>query len=442
MSRHLPFALLSRLADGALDPISESPARAHLAQCLPCRNRWATLLRVRNDLRSLPPLEDNPLQQLQPPVFIPVVRPAFPRWGFASGAVLGILLATAWVALQPRLPMRVVSTLPVAGVSPWDSAQLQPGEALHLPDPPAPGEIDLEIPNQIALRLKPGTTISWQEADRLWLFGGRPNIVLNVMRGEVMARTHDGFWGSRLQVRTPTANATVKGTAFSVQVEPERDATTLQVLAGEVFFSPYLDPVGVNVRAGEEGRIEGRRFTEKRRPLSREEKKRLLETYRIGSAPARACLVIGGGPERVEELLQPALLHLTLQPHPQVHPFVVMLVQQINAAVLEENLASRLKALRNLETALQGISDPELAVPLRLYIAACNARLGYRARAEIHFRWVAEQAPQHPLASLALAAWGTPEALEKIRTQYPQSPESSVARRRLEALRSPSTRGI
>ena len=446
MSRlHPAFQALSQFSDGTLGAVDQTLCLEHLNHCADCRARLASIGRVKTALRTLPPIEENPLQQLQPPVFIPVVRPAFPLWGFVAGIAIGMVSIATLVTLRPvQIPMQIVSS---------QSGELRPGSALDVPDLPTPGDIDLEIPDQVLLRLKPGTTVTWQEMDRLWLFGGRPNIVLNVMRGEVLARTQDRFWGSKLLVRTPTANATVKGTAFSVAVDPKESATTLKVLAGSVFFSPYLNPLGVDVRAGEEGRVEGRRLTEKPQPLSVEEKKRLLETYRIGQAPL-AAPVIGGGPERLEELLKPALLFVGLQPHPQMQPFLPGLVRKINQGILDGDLASRRQDLKSLEIILEGVTDPELAVPLRLYVGACDAQLGQTLRAALHFQWVTQKCPEHPLASLAWAARGTiyqknlndPDAARtcfgQILARYSRSPEAPAARHALEALRSQGERGI
>lgn len=425
---HATTEQLSRMNDGMLSPGAQAHWTGHLAGCAECRSHSEAIHRVQAVLRGLPPAEINPLEQLQPPVFVPVVRPAFPWWGFTAGLAVGALLIMVFVIARPvHQPMRVVSA----------AGALAPGEPLS--NTPLVGDIDLEIPNQISFRLKPGTTVAWQELDRLWLFGGRPNIVLNVMKGEVLARTHEQFWGSKLQVRTPTANAVVKGTAFSVKVEPMEDATTLKVLAGSVFLSPYLDRVGVEVGAGREGRVSGRKLSKETKTLSIEEKNRLLETYRIGKSPV-AELVIGGGPERLDELLQPALLYLGVQTEPMIQPFVLLRVREMNQAILENRLDSAAAGLRGLETAVQQMTDPEVAVPLRLFLGAANVRMGYPRRACLHFQWVHVNAPQHPLASLALAAVGrtterslrNPEAaaayFREVLERHPKSPEAQQAR--------------
>lgn len=430
MKAHANEVILSRWADGMLEAGAAVRWRKHLEECPRCQVRAGALQRVRATLRGLPPVEANPLEQLQPPVFVPVVRPAFPWWGFAAGLAIGVVVVAAFVVFRPlHLPMRVISS--------GASETLAPGQPLN--NTPLAGDIDLEIPNQVSFRLKPGTTVTWQEMDRLWLFGGRPNIVLNVMKGEVLARTHERFWGSKLQIRTPTANATVKGTAFSVSVDPREEATTLRVLAGSVFMSPYLDPVGIEVRAGREGRVQNGRLARETKSLSMEETGRLLQTYRIGKAPD-AAVVVGGGPERLGELLKPAVLHVNIRSDSSVQLFWVVRVQELNRAILEGKLASREKDVRILETAVQEISDPEWAVPLRLFLGACNVRLGTPRRGVLHFQWVLLNAPRHSLASLALAAVAkvTEENLhhpdqarayfQELLARYPQSPEAPIAR--------------
>ncbi len=429
---HLSIEVLSRMLDGMLDSGAQARAGKHLQGCVPCGRLFEAQATVKQALQGLPPVEENPLQQLQPPLFIPVVRPAFPAWGFAAGLIAGAALLSAVSVFHPlHLPMRVISAAAAS-----ESPELKPGEPV---DARVAGGVDLEVPHRLLLRLKPGTLMTWQELNPTWPLGARPQIVLNVMRGEVLARTQDKFWGSRLLVRTPSASATVKGTAFSVKVEPEQDATVLKVLAGSVFFSPHLGKIGRNIHSGQSSRIQGEGLPRPASDLSPEERKALLETYRIGDDPA-AALVIGGGPERTEELLRPALFYLTVRPHAEMHLFIRKQVAAINAAILEGNLAAAAKEVRELETSLGTVQDPKLAVPLRLFAGACDVRLGHVLRGRVHFRWVADRHPQHPLASVALAALGwtaeedlrNPElaqaAYQRVSAQYPSSPEAVLAR--------------
>lgn len=431
---------LSRLLDGALKGRALARCERHLSGCEPCRTKRAAFVQVRQRLRELPVLEQNPLKQLQPPLFIPVAPPLFSLWAAAGGLAAGLALM-GLLLFRPASPtMRVVSSpsqVMASGDQP--SSQLEPGDPLKNL---ASGDVDLEIANQALIRLKPGTTITWQEIRLPWFFvGGRQQIILNVMSGQVLARTEDSFWGSRLQVRTPSASATVKGTAFSVTVEPAQDATTLKVLAGEVFFSPYLGRIGVNVQSGQASRIQGGvPLPAAPEVLSSGERKALLETYQIGVDP-QVALVIGGGPERADELLAPALLYLSAYSHPQLHSFMRKLIHEINLALLDDNPAAAKPQVRLLEMALKDVNDPTLAVPLRLYVAGCAAGLREPQRAQLHLQRALEMAPQHPLASVALAAiarlaegpLGDPAlaraSYEKILAKYPHSPEAILAKR-------------
>ena len=215
----------------------------------------------------------------------------------------------------------------------------------------------------------------------------------------------------------------------------------LSAQAGQVFFSPYLGRIGVNVQSGQASRIRAsQRLPEPPEALSAEERKALLETYRIGVDP-RVALVIGGGPEPADELLGPALLHLSAYPHPQLHLFTRQLVWEINAAILGDDVRAAQPQVRVLEMALKDVADPELAVPLRLYAAGCAAALHQPLRAQLHLERALEMAPQHPLASVALAGvarlaegpLGDPalarSSYEKILSRYPRSPEAVLARR-------------
>jgi len=428
------------MADDQLKPSRSSGVRVHLDTCGRCRSQFEALETVRTTLRSLPMVEGNPLEDFQPPTFVPVGRPTLPWLGFLLGLFMGISLVFLAVQLLRPLgtPLRLASapTEAVTRSLPTGS-YLDPGETLNTL---IPGDVDLEIPSQLRLRLKPGTTVTWQEINPPWLFWRKPHVVLNVMRGQVLARTEEKFWGSRLQVRTPTANAMVKGTAFSVRVEPERDATELKVLAGEVFFTPHLGSVGTTVRAGQASHIQGRQLPRSTEKLSAQERRDLLETYRIGRDPVMA-LVMGSGPERVEELLEPGLLFVSAEIHPELHLYMRKLILEVNGAILQGDLAAHERAVRSLElAAVRELKDVQLLVPLRLYLGACNRKLGFPLRARAHFRWVADQLAQHPLASVALGALGltaekdlrNPElaqaAYQRVLSSYPRSPEASRAR--------------
>ncbi|MBI3322699.1 MAG: FecR domain-containing protein [Candidatus Omnitrophica bacterium] len=436
---------LSRIVDGMMSGAALARRQKHLAACKPCQEKLSSFARVRASLQSLPAIEMNPLIQLQPPVFIPVTASPFSFWAVAGGLAAGLSLLGLVVFRPVTQPMRVVSSpSPVLASGDQPSASLQAGDPLKNL---ASGDVDLEIAGHALVRLKPGTTITWQEVRRPWIFGGQPQIILNIMSGQILARTEDSFWGSRLQVRTPTANATVKGTAFSVTVEPVQDATTLKVLAGEVFFSPYLGRIGVSVQSGQASRIQAdKRLPHRPEVLSAKERKALLETYQIGVDP-RVALVIGGGPERADELLSPALLYLSNQPHPELHFFIRKLVRRINQAILDDELASAKSQVRLLEMTLKDVHDPEMAVPLRLFLAGCTAGLHEPLRAQLHLQRVLETKPQHPLAGVALGAIArlaegplndpalAKATYEKILDRHPRSPEAVLAERFLSKRR-------
>lgn len=428
---------LSRLLDEALEARAHSGCMRHLSECAPCRNLFEGLSRARAALMGLPTIEEHPLQQLQPPRFIPVVQPTLSLRAFTAGVLAGLVLLGILFLRPMEVPMRVISAPGAEGFQELQDMRLEPGVPLKAL---LPGDVDLEIPNQVLLRLKPGATVTWQQFRRPWVAGGGPNIVLNVMQGTILARTQEKFWGSRLEVRTPTASAQVKGTAFSVSVGAGEDLdTTLKVLAGSIFFSPYLEGVGVEVHSGEENRIGRRGLPGASRALSAEERKALLETYRIGYTDELAELVIGAGPERVDELLQPALLHLGLKDHPELFFAMRRLVSELNAGILEGDLVSRSKSLEQLERALEQVKELRLAIPLHLYVGAAQIHLGDVRQGRTHFRWVLMHAPQHRLAPMALAALGVtaerilknPElahaAFQQLASQYRRSPELSRA---------------
>ena len=441
MFGHPGIELLSRKLDGMLEPKSASVLEQHLRICSDCQGKLVAFAQVKKTIQALPVLAEGLPRQVPIPVFVPVETSVSLTRNIALGFLVGIGFLVGLLLFRPTQPaMRIISSSPQLVTS---AGILQPflesDTALRAYQAKPTGHVDLEIPGQLLLRLKPGTMVTWQQVNRP-LLGSRPHIVVNLMRGELVARTQESFWGSRLEVRTPAATSLIKGTAFALKVDPSRDSTTLKVLAGSVFFSPYLGKVGVQVGSGQMSQIQAARLPEPTKPLSSTEKQALLEAYRIGQDPVMA-LVIGEGSERVEELLQPALFYLSRRNNPELQPFLRKAVDRINSTILEGADLSRNEGdLKVLEMAVKSMKDREKAIPLRLFLGACTARLGDVSRARLHFYWVVETFPSDSKAPLALAAVAvTAErqlgnlnsasgAYQNILARYPKSPEADLAR--------------
>ena len=446
---HPKDELLSRHVDKALLFKEQVKLEQHLGGCSDCEMRLAAFGRVREVLKALPPLVDTPFPEPAVPTFIPVIKPVVSWKAITAGLAVGVVLTVGivtWRSIQS--PIRVISSA-TAAVGPQGILQgkLRPGESVQTL---APGYVDLELPNNVLLRLQPGTTMTWQQVRQPLLFASRQKVIVNIMRGEILARTQEGFWGANLEVRTPSAHATVKGTAFSMRVDPGQDQTTLKVLAGTVFFSPlYLTQVGVEVQGGEISHIRGaRRLPKLPKPLSSEERKALLEVYSIGGNSQLAELVIGAGPERLKELLKPALLYLSDQSDFLLQPLFRKYVERLNASLLNGKMIGRKRNLQILEQGLKTLPNPELEVPLRLYVGAYYAHMDFPHRAQFHFQRIIERVPDHPLASLALAAIAqvaqkqlqdealARESFQQLLAQYPNSPEAALAKQFLKSASS------
>ncbi|MBI3317594.1 MAG: FecR domain-containing protein [Candidatus Omnitrophica bacterium] len=427
---------LSLHLDGMLRGRSAAALEAHLLKCPPCAEKLEALRGVKAALRNLPAPEGRRIKE--PPFLLPVASPATVLlWKAVAVSLIALILGIRIATLWPVTPaLKVISgTSQVISSEGLVGSRVTPDSTLQtLP----PGNVDLEIPNQVLLRLKPGTTITWQQV-RSGFFQRQPHIQVSLMRGEMVARTQESFWGSELEVRTPSATATVKGTAFSMKIDPQKDKTSLKVLTGSVFFSPHMGRVGVNVEAGQTSQLYAERLPMLPRSLTIEERNDLLEAYRIGQDPLIA-LVIGGGPERVGELLKPAMLYLSVRNHPKLQPALKELVQELNAALLNGGPVHHIQAIRILENSLSFVSDEELAVPLHLFVGAFLVRLGDAQGGLRHFQLVAEGAPRNPHASLALAAAAVVyesqlsdpgrarENYRRILSRYPRSPEAQLAR--------------
>jgi hypothetical protein len=443
MFGHPSITALSRLMDGMVaSPKSRLALASHVSGCGACQVRQQALHRVRAALQSLPGIEES-LVMKEPPVPVPVLvgQLVFHR-GLAVGLLAGIILLGAIILWVPQPAIKVISSSPnsqfVSSEKGIELQQLQTGSAVRTTMPT--GHVDLEIPGQVLLRLKPGTTLTWQQLDRP-LFFNKPLIIVNLMRGEMLARTKDSFWGSKLIVRTPTASAFVKGTAFGLRVDPKQDATTLKVIAGSVFFSPYMNNVGVHVKPGQSSRIQEERLPQQPEPITADDWEAMLESYRIGEQAntAAVSLVMGIGPTRVEELLRPTLVYVSSWEQRQIQPYLRKALSEMNGSILRGDPTMQNRNLKVLEEALDDMTDEEIAIPLRLYAGAYAVRMGNPWRAHYHFRKIVEKHPRHPLASLALTALALSAERRGDRAtaqenymatveRYPKSPEASYAR--------------
>ena len=142
----------------------------------------------------------------------------------------------------------------------------------------------------------------------------------------------------------------------------------------------------------------------------------------------------------MDELLEPALLFVSVNNHPELQPFLRKVLGEMNGAILKGDLSTQGKNLNVLEMALENMTDAQIAVPLQLFAGTMAARLGDPARATTHFRRVGAKFPAHPLASLALAAlgavtqreWKDPvlarQYFNQVLAKYPKSPEALYIR--------------
>lgn len=417
----------------------------HLEGCSACQGKMERLEKLKAQMQDLPALEERWVKEPAAPIFVPVPQVArFPQWGVPVGALASVAIVSLLVLRPAAPPMRIISANPSVLTSERANGSEVQADTTLRTLPHGGLDVDVEIPNQLLLRLKPGTTLTWQQVDKP-LLSRRASVVVNLMRGKILARTKDGFWGSQLEVRTPTANAFVKGTAFSMSADPILDTTELRVLAGSVFLSPHMGGrVGVEVNAGEYSQVQAEHLPRHPTALSPSQRLAMLEAYRIGDDPV-AALVVGGGPERVEELFQPALLYVS--DHDQrIHPFLKATVDKVNQAILEGSLPQHRKEVLMLETILKVLNDPKVVLPLRLYVGACEVCQKDPIRAKDHFQWVIKNYPKDPLASLSLAALGVIDAkylqdrrsametFERVVKDHAGSPEAIYAREFLKKI--------
>ncbi|MBI4115765.1 MAG: FecR domain-containing protein [Candidatus Omnitrophica bacterium] len=211
-----------------------------------------------------------------------------PRWGLLIGVILllGILASLPFFLLKPKetIPFEIKNFLGSAEIySPSQKRwiPLTRGKTLGLREKirtGEKGEVDLQIPDQIQLRLKKNSQLEGRGPKFL---EKELTFRLHLLRGRLIGSTQKKFQNRKLEVLTPVLVAAVRGTEFQVESNPEKQEATVGVLRGIVEVRSIKARKSVTVRGLERTGVKGRGAPTIPIRITRQEWDQLKEAYEL-----------------------------------------------------------------------------------------------------------------------------------------------------------------
>lgn len=187
-----------------------------------------------------------------------------PRWGIVWGIFLLLAALAAvpffYMNFQPKnLPtyqiQNFIGKVEVYAKDKKAWVPAQRGSVLGAKDRIRTGpqsEIDLQVPEQIAIRLKENSEIEVQSPA---LLEKSVRFRLHLLRGILLGSTEKKFEGEKLEITTPTLVAAVRGTLFQMEVRPDTQESSVRVLKGSVAVKSRKTRKTVLVRALEKTEV-------------------------------------------------------------------------------------------------------------------------------------------------------------------------------------------
>ncbi|MCQ9207524.1 MAG: FecR domain-containing protein [Omnitrophica bacterium] len=310
---------------------------------------------------------------------------------------------------------------------------------------------DIVIPNLYHVRLKGNSEI------RLAKAGPRisaESIKYDLIRGKAFVYYKKGkSRRKKFEINTPEAGISVVGTEFMVKTMRGAQSTWVGVLDGVVRVTgrdikgPLAKPKlkTVRVKAGEKATVRKGKAPARPKRLLEKELLELEELYRIGEKP-QVALLISTGRNRVRELLSFTPLYISAEMSGILPEKIEKIAKIFNKAVKEGSKAKHIESIKEFERLVKYHPNPKYDVQFLLFIGAYYEYLDEHLEAIDAFQRIIVKYPKSNLRSLAQCAIGliyeeklnAPSnariSYKKILSEYPQSPETTEAKRALVRL--------
>ncbi|MFH1867475.1 MAG: FecR domain-containing protein [Candidatus Omnitrophota bacterium] len=234
----------------------------------------------------------------------------------------------------------------------------------------------------------------------------------NISYGNLLVNTAEGFKGSKMNIYTPSCDAEVVGTAFIVRALGQE--TWLGVLEGRVkviskvhpFKAESMSRTTAFVSSGQKIVIKPYGYPSMPELFSEKEWRMMQELYQL-TQEQRVILLIGTGPDRIEELLGPRPVYISGIERIGIPKDISEKISFIADAIKVNNYEVIPEAIRDLEHFLQERSDPKYNVEILMFIASHYHYMHDYENAIRVFSNIIENHPDSSLASLAQCAVAT-----------------------------------
>jgi ferric-dicitrate binding protein FerR (iron transport regulator) len=366
----------------------------------------------------------------------------------AFAAVCGAAFAMRVALREQDLPAArlVQGAVTIAdGASASASVPLRPSRELHPGDTIRTGAgawAIFELPGKYRVKIHPSSEVVLDQVKPHWLPG---KTVLHLSQGEVLVSIgeEEGLVRYPLEVLTPIAFARALGTQFAVRASPDAGGASVQVLRGAVQAGSIASGAArASIHAGEEVRIAGGFLPIAPSKIAGERLRELSELFQFGRND-QAILLIGMGPDRVDELLKPCAIYLKFETNNESALRMMQAVREIQQ-VKPGDREAHLPAVRALEAASR-LRPRENRMPPLLFTAAYYDYAGSPADAVRIFKELAGAYQHSAYRSLALMAGARIQARTgdkagarvyagEILASHPRSPEAEPAARLLKQL--------
>ncbi len=212
-----------------------------------------------------------------------------PRWGMIAAVVIltaGAAVLLFFILHRPQLPSALEVKSLKAGAEIYSPetktwVPLRQGQVLQATDKIRTGpvsEVDLQIPDQLQLRLKENSEIEGQTPG---FFDSQPTSRLKLPKGRILGSTEKQFQKRRLEITTPVLVAAVRGTQFQVESDPETKQSGVDVLRGVVEVKSLSTQKEVLVKGLEKTKFSHGEAPKTPTKISREDWDRLKEIYEL-----------------------------------------------------------------------------------------------------------------------------------------------------------------
>ncbi|NQT91004.1 MAG: tetratricopeptide repeat protein [Candidatus Omnitrophica bacterium] len=477
------FTEISLYADGQYSGRKRQEIEDHLPGCSECKERLEKIGLLRDSLHNLAPIEESEgfdfefnrrlkdrLEGHGAPTWDAGIAAAFARLREAvvypvpaavKVAVSFILVVAVVAGLQTKSLQKIPTVEFVAGdvkiyrpadgrwTTPRVNMRLKAGDKIRSQE----GAIfNIASNGRYKARIKDDSLIVISKLDSGW---NNIDTGFSLSHGDLMVNTTEKFKGSSMEIRTPSCEAEVVGTAFMVRVEPElKNMTWLGVLHGKVEVISEVHPLKekdekravVYVSSGQKTTVKPYSYPTLPELFSEKEWRMMQELYQL-SQKRQILLLVGTEPDRIDRLLKPAPVYIPDMRPRTVPASIQRTIATIVKATDQKDYNTLDKSIKSLEQLLEKHPNPSYDVEILMFMGSHYHYIKDYDNAIRVFRQVIRKYPDSEYASLAQCAMATiyqndlkdtnmaKRAYTLLLKAYPNSVDAVRAREALTSIR-------